>query len=848
MATTEEIIIKVKGDISELEKDLANLKGQMASIQNIEKNDLFAKANANAKDLKKSLELIAKASGNIKLDNFNVEEIVNDTQKLKKLIEILSQSLKGMKQGTTEFNSLEAIIKSANVQLQALNFSTEKTGDSIRTQMRTSVQEVQNLVDKFGLASKEAAEAAKRAGDLGDTVDDAKDLINAFKPGAGFGAVANALGGVASGFSAVQGAMGLISSESEYVEEMLLKVNSAMALSEGIQGVSQARDSFNILKVRAVEAFRAIKAGIGSTGIGLLVVALATIYAYWDDIKEAISGVTAEQRNLLIETQKDVELSKSKLDILNAQEASLKLQGFTEREIVLMKIKEYGRYAKLQKKELELKRSIEDTERQTAKDRENSLVRYLGIYGIALNQLLKGDLTKEAAEERKKQEELEAIQRKNQRALEDANILETEAELKLQLKEIDKKAYDEAGRKRKENLDKIKKDEKEYDDYLEGRLEEDAKRQIKGWEDEAKGEKELDDYLDKILDDAAKKQIEGWNEERKNAESVGTAIGDAYKRGYKTAEEYQQDLIDKQKQAVNDLLDFAQNGILLSIGLNPNDLQRVRLNLEELKKTLDDANATPEDKAAAAAQAAGAAYQTVSNSIFAADTQRRQEELAALQVQQEEELRLAGDNEQKKDLIRQKYALKEKEIKRKQAEADKKKAIMDATIKTAVAVITAISQSPLTFGMPWAAIVAALGAAEIAMIAATPIPKFAKGVVSFDGKGGLVKGEGTGTSDSNLAYLSKGESVIPAEPTRANLGLINELVNGDVDSYINRHYVMPALQAKEIQAANNYRHSVIEAENNLIARVSSSTLKSIDRRLVETNNSIKGLAKKDYSW
>ena len=68
------------------------------------------------------------------------------------------------------------------------------------------------------------------------------------------------------------------------------------------------------------------------------------------------------------------------------------------------------------------------------------------------------------------------------------------------------------------------------------------------------------------------------------------------------------------------------------------------------------------------------------------------------------------------------------------------------------------------------------------------------------------------------------------------------------DAYINRHYIMPALQAKEIQAANNYRHSVIEAENNLIARVSSSTLKSIDRRLVETNNSIKGLAKKDYSW
>ncbi len=83
-----------------------------------------------------------------------------------------------------------------------------------------------------------------------------------------------------------------------------------------------------------------------------------------------------------------------------------------------------------------------------------------------------------------------------------------------------------------------------------------------------------------------------------------------------------------------------------------------------------------------------------------------------------------------------------------------------------------------------------------------------------------------------------------------NLGLLEAINMSDSerDAYISRHYVMPALQAKESQAANNYRHSVIEAENNLIARVSSHTLKSIDRRLIDTNNSIKTLAKKDYSW
>jgi hypothetical protein len=59
---------------------------------------------------------------------------------------------------------------------------------------------------------------------------------------------------------------------------------------------------------------------------------------------------------------------------------------------------------------------------------------------------------------------------------------------------------------------------------------------------------------------------------------------------------------------------------------------------------------------------------------------------------------------------------------------------------------------------------------------------------------------------------------------------------------------MPALKAKESEAAKSYRSSIIEAENNLIARVSSHTLKSIHREQQNTTQAIKGLAKKDYTW
>jgi hypothetical protein len=303
------------------------------------------------------------------------------------------------------------------------------------------------------------------------------------------------------------------------------------------------------------------------------------------------------------------------------------------------------------------------------------------------------------------------------------------------------------------------------------------------------------------------------------------------------------------KKAVNELIEFAQNGILLQIGINPADVNKVKSTLEDLQNTLKKEDATPGEKAEAAAKAAGAVAQTVSNTLFAADTQRRQEELAALQAQQEEELRLAGDNEQKKDLIRQKYALKEKDIKRKQAEADKRKAIFDAIINTAVAVVTGFVKG----GPILAAIAAALGAAQIALISAQPIPKFAKGgaVPSSDIQG-MISGKphaagGVLIEAEGNEFITRRSQAMKGD----NLGLLEAINMSDSerDAYINRHYVMPALQAKESEAAKSYRSSIIEAENNLIARVSSHTLKSIHREQKNTTDAVKKLSNnKDFSW
>jgi hypothetical protein len=211
---------------------------------------------------------------------------------------------------------------------------------SLKTQLKEAQANVAALSEKFGATSKEAVEAAKSAAILKDKIGDSKALTDAFNPDAKFKAVSASLAGVAGGFSAVQGAMGLFGEESKDVEKAILKVQSAMALASGIQAIGESADAFKNMKAVAVNAFNAIKGAIGATGIGLLVVALGTIYAYWDDIKEAVSGVSEEQKKLNADSKKQVELENEKLKKISLQENQLKFQGKSEKEILNLKIKQ----------------------------------------------------------------------------------------------------------------------------------------------------------------------------------------------------------------------------------------------------------------------------------------------------------------------------------------------------------------------------------------------------------------------------------------------------------------------------------------------------------------------------
>jgi hypothetical protein len=178
--------------------------------------------------------------------------------------------------------------KTVNLEVNSNLAQTEQAVTSLRSELRKAQAEVAAMSDKFGATSKEAIEAAKRAADLKDRIGDAKDLTDAFNPDAKFKALAGAANVAAGALAGFEGAMGLVGVQSEDAQQAILKVQSALAVSQGLDVLQQIPDTFRNIKAVAINAFNGIKGAIGATGIGLLVVALGALYANWDALKKLV--------------------------------------------------------------------------------------------------------------------------------------------------------------------------------------------------------------------------------------------------------------------------------------------------------------------------------------------------------------------------------------------------------------------------------------------------------------------------------------------------------------------------------------------------------------------------------
>ena len=103
-----------------------------------------------------------------------------------------------------------------------------------------------------------------------------------------------ALTGATSGFAAVQGVMGLVGSESEALEQTLLKVQSALALQQGVQGVLEYSKSIG-LAGKATKVFNLI---VKANPLALLVTTIVVIIGYFAIFTDAIDVAIQGLKNL----------------------------------------------------------------------------------------------------------------------------------------------------------------------------------------------------------------------------------------------------------------------------------------------------------------------------------------------------------------------------------------------------------------------------------------------------------------------------------------------------------------------------------------------------------------------
>ena len=252
--------------------------------------------------------------------------------------------------------------------------------------VKQSLKDIKDAMIGAGEGTAEFNKLAAAAGQLKDKVDDSNEAINAMNPNK-FQAVATFAASAAGGISAVTGAMGLFGEQSEEVTKTLAKVQSAMALSQGLAAISELPKAWNNLKAAMASTeivqklvtigTRLWNAALMANPIGLIIAGVAALTAGVYLLVKAFSSSNVEQERQVkltkdlnaasIEGAKNAAVERNNLDNLykastdqtkslkERKEAQVELQktypltfkNFTDEDFALGKAKE--RYDDLSK-------------------------------------------------------------------------------------------------------------------------------------------------------------------------------------------------------------------------------------------------------------------------------------------------------------------------------------------------------------------------------------------------------------------------------------------------------------------------------------------------------------------
>lgn len=341
-------VIKIEGDaqsVKELKKQIQDIKDTM--VQYLQQGKDISDLQGQ---LTKKNDILAKALGKQKQSIDSATGSFND---LNAQLKVANQRFHAAAPNTEEWRNAAETVKGLKDQIREMNETVGNFHDSVgnytgalEEYFGPSRQKIRQLREE--LAKLEVGTEAYNAKlqELGtvqrayqDSMDDAKRASADF--GDRMGVVAEAQTNLNGIFQSTIGIFALMGAESQDLAKIW---GVFMAGSSLIQGILNGLDGFgkamnglkltfsnNIKQIKLfIKSLNGVKAAIAATGIGLLVVALGTLIAYWDDVSKAIFGTNDEMekyRDISDKVSESIAAQNSLLEhnirLMSAQGASL---------------------------------------------------------------------------------------------------------------------------------------------------------------------------------------------------------------------------------------------------------------------------------------------------------------------------------------------------------------------------------------------------------------------------------------------------------------------------------------------------------------------------------------------
>jgi len=669
---------------------------------------------------------------------------------------------KDIKSTTDELKALNKVTNDEVAAMDRLATAAEDAGDgfvSLRTQVKQAKEEAQKAAEKYGEFSKEANAARVKAGALADQMGDLNRQVNLLNPEAKAKAFSNLAQGVVGAFAIATGALQAFGVKNKEVEELAMKLQAALNITQGIASIGALKEAYQDVKVvlgfttaaqealvvateaeavattQATVAQKGFTAALATNPIFLTVAAIGALAGAYLLLNDQTKSAILNEQELADLKKKTVELrdkeAQTAIDLAVAEGQKTKQAGEREK-IELKRIEDTKELQKqIQKLNEEEKRNIQNAKKTAELDeisgkaalkraQENN--KKIAVSRAALQEQL-NVINKTAANESKQEtiDELNENKSKNEKL----------SEQNKAKREKDKAERERAAKERQQLLDQQEAEEDAQAKIAADRIQERNKERIAV-------EKQLLDEVNR----ARLLAVQG--DKIKELQVQMDILDEQYATEVFYAEVTGKDTSAIKAKYANDQTALNQQITEAAVEAGDKQLKFNEKQIDEQKKADEQAAA---DKIATAK--------------FALDSiAQLSQSYAALQKSQLDAETTQLEDQYNKKLINEKvYTAKLREIKRKQWEADKKASILQATIGIAQGIVNALSVQPANL-VPFAiGLASTVGALQLATIIATKPPQFAKGTLSVPG---VDMGK-----DSVHAILQPGEAVIPTKTNRA---------------------------------------------------------------------------------